>query len=83
MFCQYKDIFGKPNEGVHAYRFLGIAIVDFVMTIVGAIIIAAYFNYDYTITIIVTLIIGVIVHRLFCVDTALNSIIFDIKEKQV
>lgn len=83
MLCQYKDIFGKPNEGAHSYRFLGIAIVDFLMTIIGAIIIAYYFKYDYIVTIIVTFIIGIIVHRIFCVDTALNSIIFDIKTKQL
>ena len=83
MLCQYKDIFGKPNEGVHAYRFFGIAVVDFILTIVGAIIIATYFKYDYTTTIIVTFIVGIIMHSIFCVDTALNKVIFDIKEKQV
>ena len=83
MLCKYKDIFGKPNEGAHSYRFLGIAIVDFMLTLIGAIIIAAYFKYDYIVTIIVTFIIGILVHRIFCVDTALNSIIFDIKTKQL
>ena len=83
MLCAYKDIFGKPNEGVHSYRFFGIAIVDFLMTIIGAIIIAYYFNYDYIVTILVLFILGIILHRIFCVDTALNSIIFDIKTKQL
>lgn len=26
--CEYKDIFGIPNEGVHSYRLFNIAIVD-------------------------------------------------------
>lgn len=29
MFSEYSDIFGKPNEGVHSYRFLDTAIVDY------------------------------------------------------
>ena len=30
---QYKDIFGKPNEGVHSYRLFDVAIVDLLLTI--------------------------------------------------
>ena len=32
--AKYKDIFGKPNEGAHSSRFLGIAIVDAGATII-------------------------------------------------
>jgi len=31
--CKYKDIFGKPNTGAHKYRFLGVAIIDVILTI--------------------------------------------------
>ena len=34
--CKYKDSLGKPKEGIHSYRFLGIAIADFLLTIVLA-----------------------------------------------
>lgn len=39
MFCQYKDIFGKVNEGVHSIRIINIAIVDVILTLVLAYII--------------------------------------------
>ena len=35
-FCKYKDIFGKPKEGVHSYRIMNIAIVDVLATILLA-----------------------------------------------
>ena len=28
MFCKYKNIFGKVDKGIHAYRICNIAIVD-------------------------------------------------------
>ena len=40
--CKYKDIFGKPNEGVHKYRLFNIAIVDMSFTIIAAAIIAYF-----------------------------------------
>ena len=36
-FCKYKDLFGKPGEGVHSYRIFNIAIVDVILTIFGRI----------------------------------------------
>lgn len=37
--CEYKNIFGEPNTGIHSYRIFNIAIVDTLATIVVAIII--------------------------------------------
>ena len=34
--CRYKHIFGKPNTGIHTYRFFNIAIVDVMLTILLA-----------------------------------------------
>ena len=31
--CQYKNIFGEPKKGIHAYRIFNIAIVDLLLTI--------------------------------------------------
>ena len=42
--CKYKDIFGKPNEGPHSYRFLNIAIVDTVLTIILGYFISKFFK---------------------------------------
>ena len=46
-FKNYSDIFGKPNEGAHSYRFLNLAIVDVILTIIGSFIIAKLFNLNF------------------------------------
>ena len=50
--CQYRHIFGKERDGVHSYRdpFFDLAIVDVVMTIVGAILI----SYTWEVNVIVS-----------------------------
>jgi hypothetical protein len=75
--CKYKDIFGKPKEGIHNYRFMDFAIVDIIFTILGAYIIYKYTQYDFYKVLISLFILGIILHKLFCVDTKLNSIIFN------
>ena len=44
IFAQYKDILGVPREGIHGIRVYDFAIVDFVMTFIGACIIAYFFK---------------------------------------
>ena len=39
MFCKYKNILGEPKKGLHNYRFLGVAVVDLLLTILLAYII--------------------------------------------
>jgi hypothetical protein len=48
----YKDIFGKPGEGGHAYRIFDIAIVDVIFTIIGGYMIANLLNWSKTKTIV-------------------------------
>ena len=43
MLCKYKDILGKPKEGLHKYRFFGVAVVDVILTIIVALIISYFF----------------------------------------
>lgn len=77
--CEYKDIFGKPREGVHSHRipYIDIASVDFFGTIIIAIIIAILGGYSIIKTTIYSFILGIILHKLFCVDTKLNKLIFE------
>ena len=42
--CKYKNAFGKPDKGLHSYRFLGLAIVDVMLTIIAAILISYFSN---------------------------------------
>lgn len=74
--CKYKDIFGKPNTGVHRTRFLGVAIVDVIMTIIGAMFFAWAFQLPYVYTIIGFFLLGIAAHRLFCVRTTVDKLLF-------
>lgn len=74
--CKYKNSLGVPNEGIHSYRLFGVAIVDVVMTILAAIIISYFFKYNLLYTTIFLFVLGIIAHRVFCVRTAVNKILF-------
>ena len=74
--CKYKDIFGKPNTGVHKYRLFGLAIVDVILTIIGGYLIAIFLKLPILYTIIVLFVIGILFHRLFCVRTTIDKLLF-------
>lgn len=75
-FCQYKDIIGKPGEGAHSYRFLGFAVVDTVTVIIAALLIAWYFKWNVWYTLVGFFITGILAHRLFCVRTTVDKLLF-------
>lgn len=77
-FKAYSEIFGKPNQGVHSYRILDLAIADIIMTIIGAIIISLIFKINFFLTLIFLFLLGIVLHRLFCVNTTINKMIFGI-----
>ena len=66
---KYKDIFGKPKQGAHQYRFLGTAGVDYIFTIIGAMIITYFSGIPLVLTTIVLFILGIVLHVLFGVPT--------------
>jgi len=76
MLCEYSDIFGKPNEGVHSIRIFNIAIVDLFLTILVAYFASIYFNESFLFVLLILLIIGIVLHRLFCVRTTIDKILF-------
>lgn len=74
--CPYKNYFGAPGTGVHGYRFLGIAIVDAVLTVLvaGGVAWAASWNFWYTLGgLFLT---GILLHHLFCVRTTIDKLIW-------
>jgi hypothetical protein len=75
--CKYKDILGKPGQGVHSFRIFNIAIVDVLLTILAAYILSIFTNYKLVYTIIFMFILGIISHRLFCVRTTIDKLLFD------
>ena len=74
--CDYKDIFGRPREGAHAYRIFDIAVVDVAATVVVAFIIARVFGIVFWKSLVVLFIVGVISHRAFCVRTTVDKLVF-------
>jgi len=78
MLCKYKNIFGKVGEGVHSYRIFNIAIVDVILTFLLAFIIQLLLpKYNYYHILILLFILGIILHRMFCVRTTIDKILFN------
>lgn len=77
MLCDYKNIFGKPKEGVHSLRFMNIAIVDFSLTILFSFFIAKIFNINIFATVLSAFLLGIAAHRIFCVKTTVDSLLFE------
>jgi hypothetical protein len=69
IFSQYKDIFGKVGNGVHQYRLLNAALVDYSLTILGAILITYLTDIPLVLTTIGLFILGILLHYLFGVET--------------
>ena len=66
---KYRDIFGIPNKGVHSYKIAGCAIIDYILTILSSIVIAYFTNFPLVLTTIVMLVLGIIFHSMFAVNT--------------
>ena len=77
-FCKYKDMLGKPKEGFHKYRIMNISILDVLATILLAKTIQYYIVPDKNIWLILILcfILGIILHRIFCVKTTIDRLLF-------
>ena len=78
MLCKYKEIFGKVGEGIHSYRFLNIAIMDVLFTIIGAFIIKLFIPNSNVIFILLFLfLLGIFLHHIFCVKTTIDKLLFN------
>jgi hypothetical protein len=76
MFCKYKDVFGKPKEGVHKYRWFNVAVVDVGGTVVLAALLAWLFSWPFGATLIGMFLLGIVMHRMFCVRTTVDHLLF-------
>jgi len=75
--CKYKDILGKPNQGIHSFRIFNIAIADVLLTILAAYILSIFTKFNLIYTLIFMFILGIISHRIFCVRTTIDKLLFD------
>ena len=77
MLCQYKDILGKPGQGIHSYRIFNIAYIDVLFTIIGAYIIYLFLpKINYFVILILLFLLGIILHKIFCVRTTIDKYLF-------
>jgi hypothetical protein len=95
-FCDYRDSLGKPGEGPHADRWLGLAVRDVIGTIGIGVILALLSGFIFKIAmkldmswgntaiywgilllfwVLVAFLFGILMHWLFCVETALNKML--------
>ena len=79
--CKYKGLFGKPGEGIHQYRAFGVGVVDVLVTILGGAIVGYCIRWflpwwNVPATIVATFLAGIVVHRVFCVRTAVDKWLF-------
>ena len=74
--CKYKNLFGEPGKGPHSYRIFGIAIVDVLLTILAAFIISFLTKFSFSYTLVILFLSGIILHRLFCVRTTVDKLLF-------
>jgi fatty acid desaturase len=74
--CPYKNALGIPGKGVHSYRLFNIAIMDVIMTIIGALVISYLLGWKFGWTLLGLFILGIILHRLFCVRTTIDKLLF-------
>jgi hypothetical protein len=70
MPCPYANVLGVPGEGVHAQRFLGLALNDTIATIVVALLTAWIFKISFLYSFIGWFVAGEVLHYAFGVNTA-------------
>jgi hypothetical protein len=76
--CEFKDILGKPREGVHKLRdpIFDTALTDVLMTGIGAFLISRMTNYRFMMVFLVLFVLGIVLHRVFCVRTTIDKFLF-------
>ncbi len=75
MSCPYSTLLGVPGEGIHAQRFLGLALNDTLMTIAAALLTSFLFSIHPVTSLIVWFVAGEVLHYIFGVNTAFLKMI--------
>ena len=74
--CAYKNLIGEPKTGIHFTRFMGVAIYDVIITVLGAFLISYFFKYSFIHVTVFLFVLGIISHRIFCVKSAVDKWLF-------
>ena len=76
MSCPFQDVFGAPGSGVHKIRLADVAVVDVGLTVVMAAALSRAFGWPLGQTTLGCFLLGVLLHRLFCVRTTVDKMLF-------
>jgi hypothetical protein len=71
------NLIGVPGKGIHSYRIFNIAYMDVIVVLLASILLAWVMKWSYIKTIIGIFILGIIVHRLLCVRTTVDKVLFE------
>lgn len=74
--CKYRHILGVEGQGIHSQRIFGFALMDILMTFVGAYLLSYLFDTPYLWTLLGLFITGIVLHSIFCVRTTLDKLLF-------
>ena len=74
--CKYKDIFGFPKKGMHTHYIFPFAIVDVIITVMFSFVVSYLCNLSFLWTTVFMFILGIICHRIFCVRTEIDKLLF-------
>jgi hypothetical protein len=75
--CKYKNVIGEPNTGLRKkYRIFDVAVIDTVVTLLAVYLISYFSGYSFLYTLVITFVIMVISHRLFCVRSTTDRWLF-------
>jgi hypothetical protein len=73
--CKYANALGEPRKGVHALRIpiIDIAFNDFLPTFIAGCVFAIFVGPYWF---FFPFVLGIILHRVFCVNTTINKLLF-------
>lgn len=74
--CQYSGALGEPGEGVHRPRVGGLAAVDLLITAGASFAISRAGGWPVLVVFIILMVLAVVAHEVFCVNTRLNAALF-------
>ena len=74
--CRYNNMLGEPGKGIHSMRLGGVAIADVIMTFIGALFLSFLFQWKFIYAFISLFLLGIFLHRMFCVRTTIDKWLF-------
>ena len=76
--CPYKNLIGEPKQGIHSIRVMDIAIMDVVISLLGAYLLSILLPYKHAFLYAIFIVfgLGIVLHRLFCVRTTVDKWLF-------